>query len=159
MDLMGRLMLSIRPPVEGTRLFMELTMAQLRTVFLLHGLGPLRMSDLAGHLGVGLPTATSLVTRLESKGLAAREHSDQDRRVVLCSLTDRGHQESEIVWRLRREHLGQTLRSLGHEELETVARGLEVLLQAVESHQEGAPCEGVGDTLARGAAGPTGRRR
>src|SRR5918998_4998879 len=67
----------------------ELTMPQLRALGLL-GRAPQRMGDLAAYLGISLSSATSLVERLEGKGLVERTHDPVDRRVVHCHLTADG---------------------------------------------------------------------
>ncbi|MBI2866146.1 MAG: winged helix-turn-helix transcriptional regulator [Chloroflexi bacterium] len=131
-QLMDRMVLSMRPPVTHVPLLMELTMPQLRTLLLLFGLGPLRMGDLASTLSVALPTATSLMTKLEEKGLATRQHTSLDRRVVLCSLTEQGRREAEKIWRIRLEHLDMLTSALDERELELVVQAMELLGCALE---------------------------
>src|SRR5438477_13005318 len=50
----------------------------------------LRMSELAGRLGLAESTVTRLVDRLESAGLATRRTSPPDRRCVVAELTPTG---------------------------------------------------------------------
>jgi DNA-binding MarR family transcriptional regulator len=52
--------------------------------------GPMPMSRLADELGVALPNATGIISRMVERGMLARSHDTDDRRVVLVSLTDDG---------------------------------------------------------------------
>ena len=70
-----------RPPEQWAEL--ELTMPQVRTLFLLSQ-GPKRMSEVADYLGRGISAATSMVDRLVRKRLVERVAEASDRRVVAC---------------------------------------------------------------------------
>ena len=60
--------------------------------------GPLRMGELAALEGVRMPTATSMVSRLEKLGLVRRMPDSEDRRAVLVDLTDDGRSQiAELV--------------------------------------------------------------
>ncbi|MFQ5880815.1 MAG: MarR family winged helix-turn-helix transcriptional regulator [Dehalococcoidia bacterium] len=110
----------------------ELTMPQLRTLMLLYIEAPLRMTELASALHVGLPSATSMVDRLVEKRLVERAPDLEDRRVVTCHLTEMGRQEAEKLWRLRRASINQIMQALSAEELETLLKALRILVRAVE---------------------------
>lgn len=69
---------------------LDLTMSQLKVVFLLYAQGPAHMSRLATALGVSLPTATGIVDRLVERGLVTREESPGDRRLVVIRLSEHG---------------------------------------------------------------------
>ena len=66
---------------------LDLTMPQLKMLFVVDLLGPVPMGQLAARLGISLPTATGLIDRLVEAGLARREHDERDRRVVLVGTT------------------------------------------------------------------------
>jgi DNA-binding MarR family transcriptional regulator len=70
----------------------ELTFGQVRLLFLLSKHGPSPMSHIAEWLGVGLPTASGTVERVERHGLVERRHRVDDRRVVECLLTVAGRE-------------------------------------------------------------------
>lgn len=53
-------------------------------------LRPRRMSELAGLSDLSSAHLTGIVDRLEARGFVKRERSDEDRRVVMVSLTDEG---------------------------------------------------------------------
>jgi DNA-binding MarR family transcriptional regulator len=70
--------------------------------------GPCRLTDLAEIEGVAQPSMTTLVTGLERSGLAERQPSPADGRVVLVVLTPAG----TAYLRARRQARAQTLAAL-----------------------------------------------
>ena len=107
----------------------ELTFGQMRLLFLLGKHGPSPMSRIAEWLGVGLPTASGIVERVERHGLAARQHRSDDRRVVDCQLTVSGRRLIDEIYGMRLEMLRQFLGVLTHEEQAEMARLLKVVLE------------------------------
>jgi DNA-binding MarR family transcriptional regulator len=107
----------------------DLTFGQMRLLYLLSKNGPSPMSHVAESLGVGLPTASGIVERVERHGLVTRQHRSDDRRVVECILTDDGRRLMEEISGLRREMLRQTLGVLSDEELAALARLISIVLE------------------------------
>lgn len=70
--------------------------------------GPCRLTDLAEIEGVAQPSMTTLVTGLERSGLAERQPSPADGRVVLVALTPAG----TAYLRARRQARAQKLAAL-----------------------------------------------
>jgi DNA-binding MarR family transcriptional regulator len=68
----------------------DLTLAQVRTLFLIGHEAPLPMGRIAEILGVSVASASGIVERLERHGLVVRQHRTDDRRIVDCVLTDVG---------------------------------------------------------------------
>ncbi|GEM_PF-2795532 len=128
--MLGHVLVGLRPWGAQVRLLAELSVPQLRTMLTVHSTGALRMSDLAARLQVGLPVVTSLVNALEAKDLVTREHTREDRRVVMCSCTETGHLEAEHFWSGLQARVNELVAGLTENELETVARGLELLANA-----------------------------
>jgi DNA-binding MarR family transcriptional regulator len=117
-------------PKEWLRL--DLTMPQLKVVLLLFTGGPARMSVIASDLGVSLATATGVVDRLVQRGLVAREGDPEDRRVVLCRLSEKGEKLMGGLWQVSREQLRGLMRVLALQQLELITKALEALVQAGE---------------------------
>jgi DNA-binding MarR family transcriptional regulator len=112
---------------------LDLTMPQLKMLFVVDLLGPVPMGQLAARLGISLPTATGLIDRLVEAGLARREHDERDRRVVLVGTTAEG---LALIVRLRSangERLGRVLGHLGVDELRCCARALESMNVAAQA--------------------------
>ncbi len=108
-----RLFRELLPTVPKDLLALDVTMPQTKILLLLHVTGPRRMSDLASELGVSLPAATSLVDRLVDKGYVIRETRQDDRRVVVCHLSEAGQKAIGLIW--------QSARKRSHELLESMA--------------------------------------
>jgi len=111
----------------------ELTFGQMRLLFLLskHGASP--MSRIAEWLGVGLPTASGTVERVERHGLVERRHRVDDRRVVECQLTAAGRELLEEIAGMHRDVLRRTLGVLSEDELRELARLISIVLERTKS--------------------------
>jgi DNA-binding MarR family transcriptional regulator len=107
----------------------ELTFGQMRLLFLLGRHGPSPMSRIAEWLGVGLPTASGIVERVERHGLASRQHRVDDRRVVDCQLTDAGRRLVDQIYGMRLEMMRQFLGVLNEDELVHMAGLLRTVLE------------------------------
>lgn len=113
----------------------DLTMPQAKTLFFLSH-GNKRMSEIAEHLGRGMPAVTSKIDRLVKKGLVERTEDVTDRRVVACLLTNAGREAVEQFWRLGRERTRSFADELTDEELEIVIPGLNILAEAARRNRE-----------------------
>ena len=111
---------------------LDLSMPQMRVVFLLFGEGSLRMSELASALDVSMSRATGLVDRLVEKDLVSRWADPEDRRSVLCALTEQGHALSERLLAARRSRWEERLSPLTQDELEEVSRAMEPVRRVVQ---------------------------
>jgi DNA-binding MarR family transcriptional regulator len=71
-----------------------ITTQQYNVLRILRGAGPagLPVLTIAGRLIESTPGMTRLLDRLVKKGLVRREHSQSDRRQVICVLTPAGHE-------------------------------------------------------------------
>ncbi|MDE2687204.1 MAG: MarR family transcriptional regulator [Chloroflexota bacterium] len=112
-----------------------LTIPQLRTLMLLEEQGPMRMGAISSHLGRALSATTSVVDRLAEKGLVGRLADPDDRRVVLCDLTDSGRSTIYQFWRLSEDRTQMIIDSLSPEQVEAVVRALEVVQVAEQEIQ------------------------
>ena len=114
----------------------ELTFSQLRLLFLLREEGPVSMSRLARTLGVTVATASELIDRIEKRGLAARRHRSDDRRVVECTLGQRGQRLLRDMAGARLEAVRQTLDVLTPDELAQFDRLLGVIGERLAARAE-----------------------
>ena len=125
LDLQIELYRSLRPAREWLEI--DLTMPQMKVLFLLYWEEATSMSKLAASLGVTLSTMTGIVDRLVEHGLVQRQENPQDRRLVLCHLTPGGAATVERLHQAGRDRLGSVLSELSLSDLRTVAVGLDVL--------------------------------
>ena len=84
----------------------QISYAQYGLLFGLAGMCERSARDLAEHADLAPATVAQMLESLESHGLVTRTRSEQDRRVVLSSLTERGeqlvaerHAQMEPRWR------------------------------------------------------------
>ena len=126
---------AIVPIVPQDWLLTDLTMPQLKVMLILWREGPARMSELASGLSVTLATATGVVDRLVEKGYVVREGLPGDRRVVICRLSPAGQEFMKALWTSGRVQTARMLEVMTPEQLEIVARGTEVFIEAAKKLQ------------------------
>lgn len=129
-ELADEISLQVRPVLLETWSEIELTMHQFRALSIL-SFGPLRVSDIAAHLGIRLSSATNLADRLEAKKLLRRTPDLDDRRVVWCQLTAQGSEEAASLWKVNRQVLENVAGLLTDEELNKAVHGFEILSSAM----------------------------
>lgn len=93
--------------------------------------GPARVSDIAASLGVKSPAVSMLLQGVEERGLISREHDTGDRRAVLVSLTETGHETLRAAEQTRREMTRRYTSALTLDELRTLVRIQTKLAEAV----------------------------
>jgi DNA-binding MarR family transcriptional regulator len=110
--------------------------AQYSLLFGLAEHAELPASKLASAADLTPGTATQMLDHLESGGLVHRVRSEDDKRVVLVSLTDRGR-ELVAARRAQVESRWQTaLKGFSDEELDAAAAVLERLRDLFDSYEE-----------------------
>ena len=109
--------------------FLEIgiTMPQAKTLHLVAAVGEIRMSVLAGRLGVTLSTVSGLVDRLVDAGLVDRHDDPADRRQVLIVLTADGASLLERFRELGRRQMSDLLGGLADRDLVTVSNATAIL--------------------------------
>ncbi len=106
---------------------MELTAAQSTALTTVLDHGPLRMGELAEREQVRMPTATSIIRRVESLGLVQRRPDPEDGRAVLVELTDSGRARLTRVAQARNGLLADLLAQLDHDERAAIAAAVPAL--------------------------------
>ena len=89
-DLFYEVMKASKPYLESVGAAFDLTPQQLYALKQLDNERPLPMSALASSLGCDASNVTSLVDRLESRGIVERRSADYDRRVKALVMTQAG---------------------------------------------------------------------
>lgn len=82
------------------------------------------MSEIAARLGVTVATVTVSVNRLVAKGYVRRGSSDEDRRVVVASLTETGRGVYDLHRKFHNDMVHYATRGLAEDEREVFARAL-----------------------------------
>jgi DNA-binding MarR family transcriptional regulator len=115
------------PLAHQELLDLDLTTPQLKVVLLLYLGGHARMSALASALGVSLATATGIVDRLTERSLVIRENSSEDRRVVICRLSEKGHELTDRLYVSARGRAHDLLQGLSEAQLNKLDEALSSL--------------------------------
>ena len=85
------------------------------------------LSELAGQLGIGLPSASTLVSRLVELGHVDRCDDPTERRRTVLTLTKRGSAELESAIQASADELAELLRSLPARDLDRLNQAMAVL--------------------------------
>ena len=120
-----------------------LTGPQVSTIKLLEACGDLNLSTLSERLSARNSTVTGLVDRMVRNGLVRRRRCQEDRRVVLIELTDRGRELAQAIPVTAMQTLQSALRALETDERRTLRAILRKLSDRVRAEVEGVEIEGV----------------
>lgn len=119
----------------------DVSLPQFHALTSLQELGPQTVTELAHHLNVSAPSASSIVDRMEEHGLVRRERDTVDRRVVHVSIADLGRATVEEMMGHKREHMTQILEAMTDEELDAVITGIDAVRRALDRLQPAADPE------------------
>ena len=141
LQLTDKLFRHLLPILPMEWLHLDLTITQLKVVLLLFITGHSRMSDIASELGVSLATATGVADRLVERNLLIRNGDPDDRRVVLCQLSNDGEKLIRDLWQLTQKRAGALMSALDTPQLLLISKALQTLMHASEDTQD-SPQEG-----------------
>ncbi len=113
---------------------LNLTLAQLKSLFFIAAKDKTNFKKLAEALGVTPPNVTGIIDRLVEQGLVTRTENVEDRRIMLLQATDKGQ---ELLNNLRERHINQmsqVLSYLTNDELVLQVKVLKDLKKAAEYH-------------------------
>jgi DNA-binding MarR family transcriptional regulator len=111
---------------------LDLTIAQLKALYVIAATGPIRMGQLAVRLGIALSTTTGVVERLVQLAMVERLEDPSDRRQVLVRATEDATRRLDAINELGRERLHRLLSSMETaDDLALVERAIDLLTDAV----------------------------
>ena len=108
----------------------NLTMSQLRVLLLLRLNNKMKMTSIASCLKIHVSTATGLVDRMIAKKLIQREMNEDDRRVILCSLSEKGQKITDSIWKVVWENARSLSEHITSEELNIIGHSIDILQRA-----------------------------
>lgn len=111
-------------------LHLDLTLPQLKALFLLGATGPARPSAIAEAIGVTATGATGLLDRLEERSLVRRRPDPADRRAIVVELEPAARALLDDIYASGREQLVEVLQRMQHDDLEALERGMTALVAA-----------------------------
>lgn len=117
---------------------LDLTLSQVKAIYVVATGGPMTMGALADRLGTKLSTTSGAVDRLVHRGLLDRREDPDDRRQVLVEATPTALAQIEQMSELSRGRLRELLRHLpSDEDVVAVERVMRLLSDALASlHEE-----------------------
>lgn len=131
-------------------LSVDLTMPQLKVLFLVSAAGSATAGELARGLGVSLSTITGIVDRLSDQGMVHRGEDPQDRRVTRITISDSGSALAASLHESSRARIERLLERLDDSALRVVEQALDLLLAA--AGECAAPVLARESPMARGRA-------
>src|SRR6476659_1619023 len=93
--------------------------------------GPVRVTTLAAAAGIGQPSMTELVQRLERQRLVTRVDDPEDGRAALVTITDAGRAPLDDQRRDRRDRLAELFTALPEDEEVTLTLAMHVALPII----------------------------
>jgi DNA-binding MarR family transcriptional regulator len=105
---------------------------QLSCLLALREYGPLNLSKLAKYIIVKPSTVTGIIDRLEQKGLARRERTGKDRRVITIALTEAGNSLVDQAPPPIPKAIVESLNNLSEKETQDIVKSLSTLVSMLE---------------------------
>jgi MarR family transcriptional regulator, organic hydroperoxide resistance regulator len=112
---------------------LQLTLPQLRTLFIVAHNKTSSVMQIAKHLGIGEPTASHLIEKLVQAGLVDRSDDPMDRRRAIIQLSSLGEGLIEKLFGWE-EFMGVWLYKIPREDLFLLQRGLNAIMN--EAHRQ-----------------------
>lgn len=110
----------------------DLTYPQRIALMVLDGDGPMPISDLAAAMGSANSTISGVVDRLERLGLAQRVRSEQDRRKIYVSVTDKFIRYRDDSASRASSNFAEAIRHLTDEQQGQILEAMNLLAEALE---------------------------
>lgn len=140
-ELNRRVNRAIRERTPDSWAKLNLTIAQLKSLFYISRHGKVNSSGLASGIQVTPANVTGIVDRLVEQGLLTRTADADDRRVSWLTVTDKGKTLINDLREGKAQEMRRILDKLTEEELAIVAHGFELVARAAEVSQGKEPFE------------------
>jgi DNA-binding MarR family transcriptional regulator len=105
----------------------ELSVPQFRTLNFLNKNKGASLSEVAEHIGLTLPSMSTLIEGLVTRNFAVRRTHPHDRRRMTLELTDRGQATLRAAREATQHYLAQLLESLSLQDRNTVSESMHIL--------------------------------
>jgi DNA-binding MarR family transcriptional regulator len=94
-----------------------------------------KMSEIAENLKAPLSTLTSIADKLVANKILTRYNSDEDRRVVKVSLTEKGRESYRAFVKRRKERAKMVLSNFSQKEHPTLIAHINMLASSIKSEK------------------------
>jgi len=92
------------------------------------------MTDLSQQIGMEKSTLTRTIDSLIEEGLVTRASGTQDRRTIICALTEKGQLIANQLDKIMREHLEKLLSELSENKLSELSEKLSDCILILKRH-------------------------
>ncbi|WP_297428490.1 MarR family transcriptional regulator [Clostridium sp.] len=79
-------------PDKWSSVFLDYSKNEILAMLLIYRKNKVNMSEIAEYINAPLNTATGVISRLEKKNIAERTRDNEDKRVVMITLTENGRE-------------------------------------------------------------------
>lgn len=134
-DAIGRLQARIRRHLVTQ----GLGLSAVRTLMTLARQGPKRLTELAAIEQVTQPSMSVLVARLAADGLVNRSPGASDARLIIVSITERGHEALQAILKSRNELLAEAINQLSESERASLRDATPAIVHLLEVLEEQTP--------------------
>ncbi len=110
----------------------ELSVPQFRTLNFLSRHKGASLSEAAEHIGLTLPSMSTLIDGLVTRNFAVRRTHADDRRRMTLELTERGQSTLRTARDATQDYLAEQLETLSSEDRNTVAKSMRILRSIFE---------------------------
>ena len=114
----------------------DLSIAQIRTLYILAAGGPMVIGQLAQRMGIGVSTGGHLVDRLVQAGLVERTEDHDDRRRTLAHLSPKGEEFCVRLFDGMGQQMPLIIHEMSDEDLAALLQGLKGLLSVLEKRKQ-----------------------
>lgn len=104
-------------------------------LWLLYRQHEVNMTQIAEYIHVPLNTATGIVSRMEKKGLLLRTRSEQDKRVVIICMGEKGKQHIQRVMEEILFYIGAVMQEFDDKEMEVLFKFFRILLDVMKKRK------------------------
>lgn len=105
----------------------DLSMAEFRTLAFVNANQGASLSEVAGHIGLGLPSMSKLVDALVNSDRLTRNEHGSDRRRICLALTDKGKRELDEAYRHTQSFFAEKFAGLSEQDREQVAGAINLM--------------------------------
>ena len=105
----------------------DITIPQFRSLSFISRYPDVSLSDVAGHIGLTLPSMSKMIAGLVNRGLITRSPSTIDCRCIVLAVTTRGNEILKIAQDNTQAVITKMLSTLSNDALEVVIRSMLVL--------------------------------
>jgi DNA-binding MarR family transcriptional regulator len=135
LDLQMQIQRRMRDDSPDAWLALNLSIAQLKSLFFINFEGVTNFKNLAAALGVTPPNVTGIIERLVEHDLVSREYNRSNRRMQMLKLTPKGLNLVTGLKERTTSQFSRLLETLSNEDLTALVQGLTALVKSVQQEQ------------------------